>query len=124
MYVDRILYLFSEDVSSAIQKYQEFVTDGIRSKSPWSNLKKQIYLGNDEFINEMLKKIDPQMNLIDIPKIQYKTEKYTLEQIERKAGTRNEVIHFAYKSGQFSLKEIGDYFGLHYSTVSKILKKL
>ncbi|MCE0721879.1 transposase [Legionella resiliens] len=124
LYVDKILCLFSEDVPSAIRKYQEFVTDGVRSKSPWSNLKKQIYLGSDEFIKEMLKKIDPQMNLIDIPKTQYKTEKYTLKQIEQKAGSRNEGILVAYKSGQFSLKEIGDYFGLHYSTVSKIVKKL
>lgn len=87
------------------------------------DLKKQIYLGNDEFINEMLKKIDPQMNLIDIQKTQYKTERYTLKEIEQKAGTRNEGIQVAYKSGQFSLKEIGDYFGLHYSSVSKIVKK-
>jgi len=122
--VDKILCLFSEDSSSAIRKYQEFVTDGIMSKSPWSDLKKQIYLGNDEFINEMLKKIDPQMNLIDIPKAQYKAEKYTLKEIEQKANTRNEGIQIAYKSGQFSLKEIGDYFSLHYSSVSKIVKKL
>ena len=124
LYVDKILYLFSEDVSAAIQKYREFVTDGIMSKSPWSNLKKQIYLGNDEFINEMLKKIDPQMNLIDIPRTQYEIESYTLKEIEEKASTRNEGIQVAYKSGQFSLKEIGDYFCLHYSSVSKIVKKL
>ncbi|KTD48327.1 hypothetical protein [Legionella quateirensis] len=68
LYVDKILCLFSEDVSAAIRTYQQFVIDGIMSKSPWSDLKKQIYLGNDGFINKMLKKIDPQMNLIDIPK--------------------------------------------------------
>jgi putative transposase len=122
--IDKILCLFSEDVSAAIQKYREFVADGIMSKSPWCDLKKQIYLGSDEFINEMLKKIDPQMNLIDIPKTQYETERYALKEIEQKASTRNERIQVAYKSGQFSLKEIGDYFGLHYSSVSKIVKKL
>ena len=124
LYADKILSLFSEDVSLAIRKYQEFVTDGIMRKSPWSQLKRQIYLGNDEFIDEMLKKIDPQMNLIDIPKTQYETERYTLKEIEQTASTRNEGIQIAYKSGQFSLKEIGDYFGLHYSSVSKIVKKL
>lgn len=42
--------------------------------------------------NEMLKKIDTQMNLIDIPKTQYETERYTLKEIEQKADTRNEKI--------------------------------
>ncbi|QMT61688.1 addiction module toxin RelE [Legionella sp. PC997] len=122
LHTDKILCLFSEDVAVAIHKYREFVIDGITSKSPWSDLKKQIYLGNDEFINEMLKKIDPQMNLIDIPKTQYEPENYTLKEIEQKTSTRNEGIQVAYKSGQFSLKEIGEYFCLHYSSVSKIVK--
>ncbi len=123
LHVDKILYFFSEDISEAIQKYREFVTDGIISKSPWTDLKKQIYLGKDPFINEMLKKIDPQMNLIDIPKTQYEIENYSLKEIEEQASTRNEGIQAAYKCGQFSLKEIGDYFELHYSSVSKIVKK-
>jgi len=124
LYADKILCLFGEDVFAASQKYQGFVTDGLMSKSLWGDLKKQIYLGSDEFVNEILKKIDPQMNLVDIPKAQYQTERYSLQEIERKASTRNEGIQIAYKSGQFSLKEIGDYFGLHYSSISKIAKKL
>lgn len=48
--IDKILCLFNKDVSLATQKYQEFVTAGIKSKSPWSGLKKQIYFGNDAFI--------------------------------------------------------------------------
>lgn len=124
LHTDKILCLFSEDVTIAIHKYREFVIDGITSKSPWCDLKKQIYLGNNKFINEMLKKVDPKMNLIDIPKTQYETDNYTLEKIEQNTSTRNEGIQVAYKSGQFSLKEIGDYFCLHYSSVSKIVKKL
>jgi DNA-binding MarR family transcriptional regulator len=72
----------------------------------------------------MLKKIDPQINLVDIPKAQNEAVEETLEEIEQKASTRNERIQVAYNSSQSSLKEIGDYFGLHYSSVSKIVKKL
>ncbi len=35
---------------------------------------------------------------------------------------RNEAIISAYAGGGYSLKEIGDYFDLHYSTVSGIIK--
>jgi hypothetical protein len=39
---------------------------------------------------------------------------------EQNAGNRNTAIARAYLSGGHTLKEIGDYFGLHYSTVSGI----
>ena len=58
LFADKILCLFSQVVPTAIQKYQEFVINGIKNKSPWQDLKKQIYLGSDAFINDMLKKID------------------------------------------------------------------
>ncbi|KTD58748.1 hypothetical protein Lsai_1355 [Legionella sainthelensi] len=68
----------------------------------------------------MQEKTDPLMNLIDIPKSQYRTEKYSLKEIEQQANTRNEGIQAAYKSGQFTLKEIGSYLGFHYSSISII----
>ena len=36
---------------------------------------------------------------------------------------RDEAIFHAYVSGGYSLKEIGDHFGLHYSRVSRIVKQ-
>ncbi len=36
---------------------------------------------------------------------------------------RNEAIRAAYASGGYTLKEVGDYFQLHYSRVSKIVAK-
>jgi len=35
---------------------------------------------------------------------------------------RNDAIISAYKSGGYTLKEVRDYFNLHYSTVSGIVK--
>jgi hypothetical protein len=37
------------------------------------------------------------------------------------ADNRNDAIHRAYTSGGFTMKEIGGFFGLHYSTVSGIV---
>lgn len=45
-----------------------------------------------------------------------------LSEYELKTPNRNECIKLAYASGQFSLAEIGAYFGLHYSWVSRIVK--
>lgn len=57
---DFILSLFSSDLPTAIKKYQAFVEDGLMVGSPWKNLKKQIYLGSDFFVNsaQLIKKKD------------------------------------------------------------------
>ena len=39
------------------------------------------------------------------------------------SDSRNEAMLNAYLSGRYTLKEIGDYFGLHYSRVSRIVAK-
>ena len=70
----------------------------------------------------MQNKIDPQKNLIDIPKTQYTPDRQTLIEYEKKSKDRNDCIKLAYASGQFSLAEIGQHFDLHYSRVSRIIK--
>ncbi|HAU68079.1 MAG TPA: hypothetical protein DCW52_06730 [Gammaproteobacteria bacterium] len=42
---------------------------------------------------------------------------------ESSALNRDDAIYLAYLSGGYTLKEIGDYFGLHYSRVSRIVKR-
>ncbi|KTD52893.1 hypothetical protein [Legionella quateirensis] len=43
--VDKILCEFSDDVSTAVRKYREYVTNEIIIKSPWSDLKKRFIWG-------------------------------------------------------------------------------
>lgn len=119
---DYILSLFSNDVLASIKNYQEFVQQGLRSDSPWDNLKNQIFLGTDNFVQEMLNKIEPEKNLLGIPKAQYTPHNFIIEAFEKNSTNRNECMRLAYESGRFTLGEIGNYFGLHYSSVSRIVK--
>jgi putative transposase len=52
------------------EKYKAFVQEGKGQPSPWESLKNQIYLGSDEFIDDMQCKIDPNQSMKDIPKPQ------------------------------------------------------
>lgn len=45
-----LLRLFGKSYKEAVIKYRSFVNDGLDSKSPWTNLKGQIWLGDEEFI--------------------------------------------------------------------------
>ena len=37
---------------------------------------------------------------------------------------RDEAIAAAYASGGYTLKAIGDYFGLHYAQISRVVRKM
>jgi hypothetical protein len=44
-----------------------------------------------------------------------------IEEFEKSTPNRNECMRLVYESGRFTLNEIGAYFGLHYSSVRRIV---
>jgi len=119
---DGVLSAFAEQRRVAVARYAAFVAAGINQPSPWDRLKNQIFLGSEAFVTEMLGNIRPDDPLHEIPVVQRRPPPKPLSQFA-KAHERDEAIYFAYASGGYSLKEIGDYFGLHYSRISRILQK-
>ena len=47
----------------------------------------------------------------------------SLEEIVRSHPDRNAAIIAAYASGGYSYQDIGSYFGLHFTTVAKIVRQ-
>lgn len=86
------------------------------------NVRKQIYLGDDEFISEIQKKIDREKKLSEIPKEQI-SNVHSINYFQNSSKSRDEAITKAYLVGNYTMKEIADYFSLHYSTVSRIIKE-
>jgi hypothetical protein len=62
------------------------------------------------------------VRLREIPAVQRRPLPQPLAQIAEE-HERDEAILRAYASGGYSLKKIGDHFGLHYSRVSRIVKQ-
>ena len=60
-------------------------------------------------------------NLSEVPKIQRRSVPKALNEYDKLAKTRNESIVLAYRSGGYTLEKIGEYYSLHYSTVSRII---
>ncbi len=90
-------------------------------------LKNQVYLGGEEFIEEMQGKLSRLQassgaDLTEVPRVQRRLATFTLQEIMDKNSDRNTGILQAYQTGQFSMKEVGLQFGLHYSRVSRIVK--
>lgn len=120
--VDWLLAAFSKKKGMAIEAYREFVNQGKGQVSPWKCLKNQVYLGDDAFVEKMMGYIDNQKELSEIPLSQRRPLVKPLATYEKLSSSRDEAIVKAYESGGFSMKEIGDYFGLHYSRVSRIVR--
>ncbi len=116
-----LLAAFGKRLGHAQQKYREFVAEGKGQPSPWESLQNQVFLGSDDYVEKLLKDIDAKRDLSERPKSQRRAKAKPIEWYKAHSATRDEGIEFAYSSGGYSMKEIGVYYGLHYSRVSRIL---
>jgi len=119
---DWLLSHFSKQRKRAIKKYIDFVREGIGLPGIWNDLKKQVYLGDEKFINKLQKKIDKKESLEEIPVLQKSALARPLSYYQDKYKDESIAITAAYLSGGYTMKEIGDYFGKHYTTISRIIK--
>ncbi len=119
---DWILASFGESRGEAVQAYKLFVQEGRDQPSPWEDLKNQVYLGSDAFVEQMVSRLDGQERLSEIPAIQRRQVAQPLSDFAESAPDRNSAIRAAYASRAYSLKEIADHFGLHRSSVSRIVR--
>jgi putative transposase len=119
--IDWLLSAFGARRGAAMQAYRKFVSAGRGQPSPWSDLKQQIYLGDERFIEKMQARLDDVTSLDEIPATQRRAPAKPLEHYARTHRRRDEAIKAAYRSGGYSMKAIGEHFGLHYSMVSRIV---
>lgn len=121
---DWLLSLFGKQRKIAMEKYRQFVKEGVHHQSGiWSNLKGQIYLGDEAFVAEMQKKIGKEQDDFNIPKQHKRPLAKPLSKIAAQVKDRKTAIIAAYKTGAYSQREIGEYYKLHPTTVGVILRK-
>ncbi|MGI1671624.1 MAG: transposase [Neptuniibacter sp.] len=120
--IEAILASFDVSYGNAQEKYRHFVSEGLNQPSPWESLTNQIYLGSDAFIDEVQCKIDPSNSLENIPRLQKSQPKKPLPHYEQRYDMKSAIIK-AYRSGHYTLQELGDYYGWSKSTISRVVNK-
>jgi REP element-mobilizing transposase RayT len=123
-----ILSQFGDNAREAMAKYRRFVLDGLRAESPWKSLKGRLCLGSAAFLKEMYELTKGKKSLGEIPSVQKYAGRPELEELfadvtSRGREARNKLIHIACVRHGYSLKEIADHLGLHYTTVSVVLRR-
>ena len=122
--VDGLLAQFAGQRSLAQQRYAQFVAEGINAGSPWQHLNRQVFLGDDAFVRRMQANLKvEQRNDVQIPVAHRRAPPLSPQQIARDAPDRNAAIAAAYATGAYSYQEIADYFGVHFTTVGRIVRK-
>lgn len=120
--VEWLLAAFGGQRRTARRRYREFVAEGIGQPSPWEELQGQIYLGSEDFVREVTGEAGQEQGSEEVPRAQRRPAPPALTQLAA-AYPRDEAIVRAYVSGGYTLREIGEYFGLHYSRVSRIARE-
>lgn len=120
---DWILAAFGKRKSRAQKKYREFVEQGKGNPRPWEQLRNQVFLGTDAFVERLQEGVEKDKDLSEIPKSQRRGKPKPVAYYEKQEVGRDEAIASAYRSGGYSMKELGDYFGLHYSRISRIVNR-
>jgi len=117
--VDWLLSQFAASRGEAVRAYAEFVREGAGEPSPWLNSKSEIYLGSDSFLERMQAMVGKDEHISEVPRAQRRPSPESLESFARRYPHRKVAMAEAYLSGGYALNEIGRYFGVHYSTVSR-----
>lgn len=124
---DWVLGQFAKTTTVARRRYAEFVRAGIDRGSPWDELKGQVLLGGEAFIEELAPSLKDHSTAIEIPKRQRLLHRPALKGLlagKTSRHARNKALARAYLKHHYTLAEIGQEAGLHYATISRIIKAM
>ncbi len=121
-----ILGQFAKQRKRARERYIEFVREGRNMPKIWEHLRNQVFLGDDTFVEQLQKEHlgnrKAMGNTLEVPDVQRRKPVRALSWYGDRYKEKKRAIVEAYLSGGYTLKDVGEYFGMHYTTVSRIVK--
>jgi len=119
---DWILSQFAKQRKRARVKYGQFVMQGKGLANPMEATRHQLILGDDNFA-ECIRQESGSEVLREYSKAQKRSMALPLASYKDRWPSRNEAMARAFNSGAYTMREIADYFGVHYMTVSRAVRR-
>jgi len=120
-----ILSHFSKRLSLARKAYESFVRDGLGKISPLMDVRHEVILGSDAYIQKLTPLFKSRHFVKRFPRIQRYATRPSLEAIlgipKRDPADRARILE-AVKEHGYTLKEIAHFLGVHPTTVGRIIK--
>jgi len=121
-----LLTQFDRDPAEAVRGYREFVKQG-KGVDVWKDVSAGVLLGNEPFVQSLrplLRDLKENRKIGSDPRLNTRPSLKKLFSGIKDKPTRNERIHAAIRTHQYTLQEVADHLGLCYSTISVIAKRI
>jgi REP element-mobilizing transposase RayT len=122
LHTDWTLGFFSDITSEAHGFYISFVHAGAGVASPLKAAKGGLFLGSDAFVERFRGLLEDSSGGEELVRKEKYAARPSLQEIFNTLD-RDKGIHDAVNRWGYTLKEVGDYVGLHYSRVSRVARK-
>ena len=119
---DWLLAQFGPNRKAATEAYRAFVMQGRSLPGPLSRIRHQLLLGDDAFVERYKEDKRPE-ELRELSKAHRRSLALSLADYRSRHRSRDEAMAHAYRSGAYTMGEIGRYFGVHSMTVSRAVRK-
>jgi REP element-mobilizing transposase RayT len=120
---DWLLSHFAPHRQRARRAFLQFVMDGVGRPSPLEHVQHQILLGDSAFVAK-IHDVKPSDDLREVSKAHRRSIAKPLAYYQSTYVDRDAAMAEAYASGAYTMKEIGEFFGVHYMTVSRAVRRL
>ena len=123
--VDGLLAQFGTGRAQAVQRYAAFVAEGIGGESIWQHLNRQVFLGDDAFVERTHNAAQAahfNARDVNIPRAQQRPPAPPLSKIAAAHANCEEAMVAAHASGEYSYQQIAAHFGVHFTTVGRLVR--
>ncbi len=120
---DAVLGMLDRQRSVARRRYIQFVIEGKDKPSIWKQLTQELYLGDEQFVERVQRLSGNDDAIPEVPRVQTRPAAASIERIADETKNPQQAMKRAYASGYYTLKDIADFFGVHYSTVSRAVNR-
>ncbi|MEJ2422629.1 MAG: transposase [Acidobacteriota bacterium] len=127
--VSWILSQFGKNPTRARQAYRRFVAQGLKDRTK-IKARGGLWIGSDAFGRRLKKLAGAKTKVREHTRVQRRAvakkslKSYFPAKALKTKAVRDEAVYRAYREGRYSQKEIGDHLGLHYASISRIVRKL
>jgi putative transposase len=124
---DWILEQYGRSRKSATTAFRRYVEKGVGGEFPDEDVQAGLVLGNERYIGKIQGLIEKKREEAEIPRKQRRAAQEVLDDLflkgARQGKSRDELIYVAYVQCRYTMKEIGDYLGMHYVNVSRAISR-
>jgi len=127
--VKPILDHFGGEEPGASEDYRRFVAAGLDRVSPWRDLRAEVLLGTEQFVQTLAPRLAAVRNVTETPRAQRFADRPALARLlsagnGQTRAQREAAIREAHLRHAYTLAEIAHHLGFHYSTVSRIANRV